>query len=180
MSLRPLVWTIAKRLVRRGELIEDLIADGLVGALRAIRRFDRTKGYKLETFAGYCIRGEILEGRRQRNETRKRYRIRTVRLSVRSRGEYSPSDGFAGEDIDTASDAAYSRWLAVRKRETVLDVDRLLGWLQPAEQRVLADHFLHGKKQVEIARELGVTEGYISQLLKRALDYLRSQVRFAT
>ncbi|MBI2816852.1 MAG: sigma-70 family RNA polymerase sigma factor [Acidobacteria bacterium] len=44
--------------------IDDLVADGTLGLLKAIRSFDGSRGVLLKTYAEYRIRGEILDGLR--------------------------------------------------------------------------------------------------------------------
>ncbi|MEV0691697.1 sigma-70 family RNA polymerase sigma factor [Streptomyces sp. NPDC050388] len=54
-----LVWKIALGYQERGLDIEDLVQHGTIGLLRAVRRFDATKGYKLSTYATWWIKQAI-------------------------------------------------------------------------------------------------------------------------
>src|SRR6266567_4679265 len=62
---------LAKRLALkiRGHLpaqveVDDLIANGVLGLVDAVAKFDLSKGVKLETYARHRVRGAILDGLR--------------------------------------------------------------------------------------------------------------------
>jgi len=68
---RGFVTQISKKYRNAGKTVglevEDLISIGLMGLIKACRRFDESKGHEFIHYAGRCIRGEILRGIRDCN-----------------------------------------------------------------------------------------------------------------
>jgi RNA polymerase primary sigma factor len=54
-----LVWKIAQGYKGRGLDVEDVVQHGSIGLLRAVRKFDATKGFKFSTYATWWIKQAI-------------------------------------------------------------------------------------------------------------------------
>ncbi len=64
-----LVMSIAKRYRGRGMSFEDLIQEGNMGLLKAVGRFDHTKGVRFSTYATWWVRQNIIRGIYDKTDT---------------------------------------------------------------------------------------------------------------
>lgn len=60
LSHLKLVISIAKKFTGYGLPLEDLIQEGNIGLIKAIKRFDASKGFRLNTYASIYIKSEML------------------------------------------------------------------------------------------------------------------------
>ena len=85
-ALLPIVRYIARRIHRMvpSSELDDLIGDGCVGLIRAVDRFDPTRGVPLEQYARRSILGAVLNGVRRADPVPERMR-RTLRMADKAR-----------------------------------------------------------------------------------------------
>ncbi|MGA8183699.1 MAG: FliA/WhiG family RNA polymerase sigma factor [Terriglobia bacterium] len=89
VKLLPLVRRVALNL--RGHLpahveLDDLISDGTVGLIDAVRKFDPARGVTIESYARYRIRGAILDSLRDQDHASRDMRRRMKKIESTCQG----------------------------------------------------------------------------------------------
>lgn len=144
---------------------DEMRAEATVGLLRAIDRFDPTVGTCFETFAFHAVRGAVRDWLR-RESWRK---LGTAQRSIYYRREQTFTDTHFPD-----------RWiLDLHGHDPAVTAERrdffeaALRRCTPGEQQVLDLFYRHNLSQREISERIGVTQGYISQVHRRARERLQ-------
>jgi len=189
-ALLPLVRTIA-RAVSHGlpavVELEDLVHDGVVGLLECARRFDPSRGVDFRTYAGYRIRGAILDGLRARDPLPRSVR-RALKAADHSVG--SPSGAGSGNgarprpipfvtQLLSLDDAGPLPEDATEPEEELLAeelreaVRRAVAALPGRDREILHLRFARGMRLREVAAHYGISITRVAELQERAIRRLR-------
>ncbi len=163
----PLVRALARRFARRGEQFEDLVQVGAVGLIKAIDRYDPTRGSSLTAYAVPTIVGEIRRHLRDstqplrlpRPDGGRRVVVRSVALDA---------------DAPSSRDAGAERGLELGEERALIAAG--LRALPRRQRRIVQLHYFANLSQRGIASELGLSQVHVSRLLQDSLGKLRQEI----
>ncbi len=109
---------------------EDLVSAGIIGLIKAVDRFDPSRGVKFDTYASTVIRGEIMECLRARDWAPRALR-RQAREIAQTIGELEAQLGCAPDDEEIAEALQveveeYHEILGKISGTTILSLDELM------------------------------------------------------
>ncbi len=174
-----LVVSIAKKYHRVDNQFMDSVADGNIGLLRAVERFDVTKGYKFSTFATWWIRQAIT---RQIADTERIIRI-PVHLLERinkvkiARLKYEQvhfgQTPTKQELMDITGLSRHELDICLKNERDVESLDVPVGEVEHGEQSVLGDFISDNSVSVEKEGERNI----LREIMKEYLDGLTDRER---
>lgn len=148
--------------------LDDLRQAACLGLLAAAARFDerkmtypeKRKGSLFTKYARWKIRGAILDSIRRANY------IESTHLRLEQEVE-----------LENLADERLHPEVLLERIEQRERIEEALELLPQREQKLIQQHYLAEREQVEIARELQVVPSAVSHLHKSAIRNLRKNVR---
>jgi RNA polymerase sigma factor (sigma-70 family) len=156
-----LVVSIARKYVRPGMNLFELVSDGNIALMRAIEKFDFSRGFKFSTYATWAIRRMFARAIPAEQTRLTRYRT--------------------GVDVVFADSKHEGSSLYEQERANELQRDyltKILKKLDRRERTIIANRFglqrgTEPQTLEQIGNELGVSKERIRQIERRALEKLR-------
>jgi RNA polymerase primary sigma factor/RNA polymerase sigma factor len=156
-----LVVSIAKRHVTAADDFFGLVSDGNMSLIRAVEKFDYSRGNKFSTYASWAIMKNF--ARTIPDEFKHRDRFRTSLDEMFTSQQDERSDQYEQESAQL---------------QRVQQINRILSRLDEREQKIIISRFGLNHSQEprtlkEVGADLGVTKERVRQIEARALNKLR-------
>src|SRR5215831_12221078 len=186
-----LVRSLARRYSYRGEQLDDLIQIGAIGLIKAIDRFDLSRGVELTTYATPNIIGEIKRHFRDRGwavrvpRGLQELNVRLSKLIEQLTVQLSRSPTIAelakAAGVEEEEELDPLETLGEIEHQYEISEDRAL--LEPGfrvlddrERTILHLRFFEGLTQSQIAQQVGISQMHVSRLIRRALEKIREEI----
>jgi RNA polymerase primary sigma factor len=155
-----LVVSIAKKHMGRSSELFELVSDGNISLIRAVEKFDVSRGFRFSTYASWAILRNF--SRALADEQRRRNRFVTGKSAV----------------LEDAADHRADEWEhETDRRRDQKTVRAMLEKLDPRERRILVGRYgIGGATELnlpQLGMELGISKERVRQLEWRAHEKLR-------
>ena len=144
--------------------IDEYFDVGMLGLVKGLKTYSESKG-TISTYLVKCIRNEIV------------MELRNQKTDKRNNGVKPISINAPTTDNLTIEDTIKSNFDMLEyeiKNERIKELGVAINALKPIEKCVIIDIYFNSKKQLEIAKEIGVRQSYISRIKTRAIKKLRA------
>ena len=186
-----LVLSVVQRFANRGESMDDLFQVGVIGLIKAVDAFDLGQQVQFSTYGVPMIAGELRRFLRDHSALRVSRSMRDTAYKVLQAKEKLTAQSGREPGVDEL--AAQT---GIPRREIVFALDAIcepvsltdehwleqialeeaIGRLTPRERRILALRFYDGRTQMEVAREIGISQAQVSRLEKGAIDRIKKNI----
>lgn len=142
---------------------DELVAIAMLGLVKSADSFNPEYGFKFSSFSAACIQKEILHALRRAKKTYLDVPIETV-VACGENDELKIEDTL----YDLNAEKYFQEIEDNQTVHSILSNERLT-----SKERMILDQWIKGKKQKEIARDIGQTQANVSRTLKKIFKKLR-------
>ena len=151
--------------------MDELIAIGIVGLVKAVNTFNVAKGNRIVTYAARCIENELLMMLRSERKLSREVSLYDPIGTDKEGNEINLLDIIETQEADVVEQIARDNNI----RLLYENIDLLLS---PREKEIICSRYGLGghspSTQREIADRLGISRSYVSRIEKKALEKLKS------
>ncbi len=177
-----LVLSVIQKFAGRGESMDDLFQVGCIGLIKAVDCFDLSQNVQFSTYGVPMIAGELRRFLRDHSAIRVSRSMRDTAYKVlQAKERLTAADGRdpvysdGGESacvMDQIGDTRNTdeQWLEqIALQEAVKRLDS-------REKHILALRFYDGRTQMEVAKEVGISQAQVSRLEKNAISRIKKNI----
>ena len=197
-----LVLSVVQRFAGRGENPDDLFQVGCIGLIKSIDNFDVSQNVRFSTYAVPMIIGEIRRYLRDNNSIRvsrsikdTAYRAMQAKEKLMNETQREPTISEIAAVLDLPREDPVSLYEPVYSDggDTIYVLDQIgdnnddRNWLDEIafkesiknlserERSILAMRFINGKTQMEVSKEIGISQAQVSRLEKGAISKIKGE-----
>lgn len=148
---------------------DDLASHGAMGLIDAIERFDRTRGFKFNTFATWRVRGAMLDGIQEADHLTRNHREQARRGKLDAPQPCQASELRLGSLLDRSQGPE-------QRMDEAEDFRDLLRGLTTRSRLMLILTYREGLTMKATGRNLGVSESRISQTHSSVIEFIRRRL----
>ena len=144
--------------------IDEYFDVGMLGLVKGLKTYSESKGV-ISTYLVKCIRNEIVMELRNQKTDKRNNGVKPISMETPTKDKLTIGDTIKS-DFDILENTI--------KNERIKELGVAITTLKPVEKHVIIDIYFNNKTQLEIAKELGFRQSYVSRIKTKAIKKLRT------
>lgn len=144
--------------------IDEYFDVGMLGLVKGLKTYSESKGV-ISTYLVKCIRNEIVMELRNQKTGKRNNGVKPISMETPTKDKLTIGDTIKS-DFDILENTI--------KNERIKELGVAITTLKPVEKHVIIDIYFNNKTQLEIAKELGFRQSYVSRIKTKAIKKLRT------